>query len=122
MIERMDRMHDEMMKGFGGGSLMKMMGDPFKDDPFFNRGPGFGDMFERADKMMAEMNRGFDEGAPLAKGHFYKQTYHQKGNDVYQTKAHGAIGGGNKIVDRQQMFENKQKGISKAAHERMLNG
>ena len=73
MIERMDRMQEEMMKGFGGGSLMKMMGDPFKDDPFFNRGPGFGgDMFERADKMMAEMHRGFDEGAPLAKGHFYK--------------------------------------------------
>ena len=36
-----------------------------------------------------------------------KQTYHKIGDDVYQTKAHGAIGGGNKIVDRQQLYENQ---------------
>ena len=47
MIERMDKMHNEMFQGFGGGSLMKAFGDPFKDDPFFNRGGG--DMFARAD-------------------------------------------------------------------------
>lgn len=63
MIERMDKMHEEMFKGFGGGSLMKMMGDPFKDDPFFNGGGA--DMFGRAEKMMAEMHRGFDENAPI---------------------------------------------------------
>ena len=75
--------------------------------------------------MMKEMHRGFDSdigGSGLQKGHFIKQTYHKKGDDVYQTRAHGAIGEGNKIVDRQQMYENQSKGVQKAAHERMLNG
>ena len=59
MIERMDRMHEEMFKGFGGGSLLKAFGDPFKDDPFFNRGPD--EMFGRMDKMMKNMmTRDFD--------------------------------------------------------------
>ena len=70
MMERMDKMQNEMMSGFGGGSLMKMMGDPFKDDPFFNRGMGGGsDIFDRAEKMMTGMHRGmgsgFDDNAPL---------------------------------------------------------
>lgn len=100
------------MSEFGGGSLMKMMGDPFKDDPFFNRGMGGGsDIFDRAEKMMSNMHRnmgsvGFDDNAPLQKGHFYKQTYHKRGDDVYQTKAHGAIGGSDKLVDRHQIYEN----------------
>ena len=85
MMQRMDAMHDEMFKGFGGaGSLMKAFGDPFKDDPFFNRGGS--DIFARADQMMKEMHQGFDSdigGSGLAKGHFIKQTYHKRGDDVY---------------------------------------
>ena len=42
-------------------------------------------------------------------------------NEVYQTKAHGAVGGGNRIVERQQMYENQAAGMQKASHERMLN-
>ena len=42
-------------------------------------------------------------------------------NEVYQTKAHGAIGGGNRIIERQQMYENGGTGLKKASHERMLN-
>lgn len=40
---------------------------------------------------------------------------------MYQTKATGAYGGGNRVVDRHQMFENKTAGVAKASHERMLN-
>lgn len=42
-------------------------------------------------------------------------------NQVYQTKAHGAIGKGNRVVDRQQMYQNSATGMKKASHERMLN-
>jgi hypothetical protein len=41
--------------------------------------------------------------------------------EVYQTKSHGAAGGGNRVVDRQQMYENSEYGVKKASHERMLN-
>ena len=50
-----------------------------------------------------------------------KQTYHKRGDDVYQTRAQGAFGGGNRVVDRHQMFENQAQGLQKASHERMLN-
>lgn len=42
-------------------------------------------------------------------------------NEIYQTRSHGAVGGGNRVVDRQQMYENKETGFKKASHERMLN-
>ena len=67
------------------------------------------------------MDREMDMGSGISQGHFVKQTYHKKGDEVYQTKAHGAIGDGNRIVERQQMYENKSQGLQKAAHERMLN-
>ena len=103
-----------MMKGFG-------MSDPFKNDPFFSGG-GSG-MFGGADRMMEQMHVGMDRDfrAEIGQGQFIKQTYHKKGDEVYQTKAHGAIGGGNRLVERQQMYENKSQGLQKAAHERMLN-
>lgn len=41
--------------------------------------------------------------------------------ETYQTRAHGAAGGGNRVVDRQQMYENTEYGVKKASHERMLN-
>lgn len=44
---------------------------------------------------MGDMNAG-----QLGKGQFIKQTYHRKGDEVYQTKAHGALGGGNRMVER----------------------
>jgi hypothetical protein len=49
-----------MMKNFGGG-----MRDPFKDDPFFNRGFG-------AENMMESMRSGMDLGSGLQNGHFIK--------------------------------------------------
>lgn len=59
---------------------------------------------------------------PVGKGQFIKQTYHKKvttgpdgrpQNEIYSTKAHGALGGGNRLVDRQQMYENSTHGIAK---------
>ena len=112
MFSNMENMHKEMMKGFGG-SLMGR--DMFKDDPFFSRGFG-GDMFERADKMFEDMRREMGAGmmdmprpGQLGKGQFMQQSIKkqtkldQNGkqvSEVYQTKAHGAVGGGNRIVDR----------------------
>lgn len=67
----------------------------------------------------------------LGQGHFIKQTYKKQTtldkngrpvDEVYQTKAHGAIGNGNRVVDRQQMYHNSGTGYQKASHERMLNG
>ena len=69
------------------------MSDPFKNDSFFGGG-----LFDRANDMMKGM---MDFGSKIEKGQFMKKTYHQIGDDIYQTKAHGAIGGGHKVVDRQ---------------------
>ena len=116
MFQQMEKMQSQMMQGFG-------MSDPFKNDPFFN-GSGKGGMFDRADKMMEQMRTNMDRdfgSSEIGQGHFIKQTYHKKGDEVYQTKAHGAIGGGNRLVERKQMYENKTQGLQKAAHERMLN-
>ena len=77
----------------------------------------FGKVFENAHRMMDEMHKGMDNhfteismagsgGNGLSRGQFVKQTYHKRGDDVYQTKATGAFGGGNRVVDRHQMFEN----------------
>jgi len=41
--------------------------------------------------------------------------------ETYKTRAHGATGKGNKVVDRHQMYENTGTGMQKASHERMLN-
>jgi hypothetical protein len=41
--------------------------------------------------------------------------------ETYQTKAHGVIGGGNRLVDRHQIYENTGTGMHRAAHERMIN-
>jgi hypothetical protein len=40
MHREMRKMADDMFKGFGGGLMS--MGDPFKDDPFFNGKGGMG--------------------------------------------------------------------------------
>ena len=80
-------------------------------------------MDKMMNQMRADMARGMGDldGGSLGQGQFIKETYHKKGDQVYQTKAHGTIGGGNRLVERQQMYENKGAGIQKAAHERMLN-
>lgn len=39
----------------------------------------------------------------------------------YQNKVAGAIGNGNRVVERQQMYDNTGTGLQKASHERMLN-
>ena len=93
--------------------MSNMMGkDPFANDPFFNNDFGSG-MFCRADEMMNKMrNQMSDMPDPgsLGKGQFMMQStkiqtkMDKNGrpvNEVYQTKAHGANGGGNRIVDRQ---------------------
>ena len=42
--------------------------------------------------------------------------------EKYATKAKGAMGyGGNRIVERHQMYENTGTGLQKIANERMLN-
>ena len=41
--------------------------------------------------------------------------------ESYQTKAHGAYGGKNKVVERHQTYQNDNTGLRKVAHERMLN-
>jgi hypothetical protein len=33
----------------------------------------------------------------------------------------GAIGEGNRVIERQQLYDNSATGMSKASHERMLN-
>lgn len=51
MFQEMNKMHERMMKGFGGSV--------FDDDPFFKNddfGMG-GNMFARADQMMKEMRK-----------------------------------------------------------------
>jgi myeloid leukemia factor 1 len=41
--------------------------------------------------------------------------------ETYQTNANGGFGGGNKVVERHQMYENTGTGLKKVGHERMLN-
>ena len=111
------------------------MSDPFSNDPFFSDS-GFGS-FGRADDMMRKMEDNMRKqmadmprASDLGQGQFMKQTVHTQmkiGKDgkpikeTYQTKAHGAIGGGNRLVDRQQIYENTGTGMHRAAHERMIN-
>ena len=64
------------------------------------------------------------------KGHFVQQTFvsstKMDGNgrpiqERYQNKVAGAIGNGNRVVERQQMYDHSGTGLQKASHERMLN-
>eukprot|EP00831_Metopus_contortus_P034909 TRINITY_DN277_c0_g1_i1.p1 TRINITY_DN277_c0_g1~~TRINITY_DN277_c0_g1_i1.p1 ORF type:complete len:295 (-),score=27.00 TRINITY_DN277_c0_g1_i1:37-921(-) len=66
-----------------------------------------------------------------AQGHYYKQTYVSKtipGGDGrpeverYTTSMARAIGGGNNVMERQQLYQNSATGLEKAGHERTLNG
>ena len=43
-------------------------------------------------------------------------------HQAYHTKATGAFGGGNRVTERHQMYEDTGTGHQKMAHERMLNG
>lgn len=64
-------------------------------------------------------------------GHFVKQTFVSSTkmgpdgrpiSEKYQTKAQGAFGSdGNRIAERQQMYENSGTGLQKASHERVFN-
>lgn len=74
MFQEMDKMHERMMKGFGGSNMF--------DDPFFNNDDfGFGmggNMFARADQIMNEMRKQMsDMPRPdqIGKGQFVQQTY-----------------------------------------------
>lgn len=82
--------------------------------------------------MQKEMRMGFDDGGHRAvgPGQFMQQstvTNMRTGPDgkpvkeTYKTRAHGATGKGNKVVDRHQIYENSGTGLQKASHERMLN-
>ena len=59
-----------MFKGFGGG--MMSMGDPFKDDPFFNgKGSGMGMIgFDGMDKMMSNISKGMSMPTKGGQGSF----------------------------------------------------
>lgn len=63
-------------------------------------------------------------------GHFVQQTFvsstkmDRDGRPVqesYQNKVAGAIGNGNRVIERQQAYGNTGTGLQKASHERMLN-
>lgn len=110
-----------MFKGFGGG--MMSMGDPFKDDPFFN-GKGGGGMgmigFDGMDKMMSNMSKGMSMPTKGGQGSFQMQSYSNTTkmgpngkpiSEVYQTKTKGATGNdGNRIHERHQMYDNSATG------------
>ena len=56
-------------------------------------------MRQEMQRGMGDMNMNFNGGS-IGKGQFIKETYHKKGDEVYQTKAHGTIGGGPRLVER----------------------
>jgi len=121
MHREMRKMADDMFKGFGGGFMS--MGDPFKDDPFFNGKGGMGQMmgFGGIDKMMKEMRSGMLDNMPSGgNGHFQMQSYSnvtkmgpdgKPVSEVYQTKTKGAHGpDGKRITERHQMYDNQATG------------
>ena len=65
-------------------------------------------------------------------GHFVQQTYMSSTkldangkpvSEKFQSKAQGAIGrDGNKMMEKQQMYDNQMTGQQKASHQKMLNG
>lgn len=115
--------------------MMTLLGfgkDVFDNDPFFSRGNPFEQMDKMMNKMRKEMLQPSDFGS-FANGpgqRFQQETLVSStkmlnGRPVeekYATKAKGAIGhGGNRIVERHQMYENSGTGLQKIANERMLN-
>lgn len=135
MHSQMNQMANQMFKGFGGG--MMSMGDPFKDDPFFNGKGGSGMSmlggFDGMDRMMGDMRK--EMSMPMGKGGQGSYQMQSYGNttkigpdgrpvkEVYQTKTQGARGAdGKHISERHQMYDNSKTGHQKMAHERMLDG
>jgi len=57
-----------------------------------------GNMSSNFQEMSSHMSSSGGNG--LARGNFVKETYHKKGDHVYQTKARGAFDGGDRVVDR----------------------
>eukprot|EP00347_Sterkiella_histriomuscorum_P010066 403338814 len=144
-FQEMDRMAQKMMRDFDM-PMMKassMFGgrDPFRDDPFFNndmRSGGFGgfqDIESKMMKMMSNSRKMMEDvpkmGSGNGQGQFVSQSYVSStvlgpdGRPIqqkYGQKVAGAIGNGNKVIERQQMYDNSATGLQKASHERMLNG
>ena len=75
-------------------------------------------------KGMSDMPRGLGNGQFMSSSTVTQMKTGPDGKPVketYKTRAHGATGKGNKVVDRQQMYEHTGTGLQKASHERMLN-
>jgi hypothetical protein len=92
------------------------MRDPFRDDPFF-ADSGFGRMDQMMNDMRNQMKFAMSSnmGSGNGNGHFVQQTFvsstklDANGRPVqekYQNKVAGAIGNGNKVIERQQMYDN----------------
>ncbi|CDW73116.1 UNKNOWN [Stylonychia lemnae] len=132
---------NNIMQNFGMPQMKMMMpfgrDDPFANDPFFNGG-GFGGIDKMMKKMQKDMNNAMNSQSSMmsmnigdgGQSHFVKQTYvsstklDQNGRPIqekYQNKVAGTMGNGNKVVERQQMYDNSGTGLTKASHERMLN-
>lgn len=110
--------------------------DPFMNDPFF-ADSGFGRMDQMMNNMRKQMKQmmntdhmGSIGGGSGGNGHFVQQTFvsstkmDANGRPIqekYQNKVAGAIGNGNKVIERQQLYDNSATGLQKASHERMLN-
>ncbi|CDW71639.1 UNKNOWN [Stylonychia lemnae] len=89
--------------------------DLFQDGPFFNQ------------------NRFSESAGGIVNpgvGHFVSQSYvsqtkfDNNGRPIqekYQNRVAGALGNGNRIIERQQMYDNGGTGLQKISHERMLN-
>ena len=118
-----------MQNPFGGG-------DPFANDPFFSEPFGqMGSMDKMIGKMRNDMKRSMNEPMSMkmngmGSGKFSQMQsisstktdqYGRPVKQTYQTKANGAIGNGNKVTERHQMYENSGTGHQKMAHERMMN-
>ena len=111
-----------MKNAFGGRGIGG--GDPFANDPFFSEpmggmGMGFGNIDKMISKVQKNMQQSMMGGdGPSMRGmggngkfaqmqQITKTKADQYGNPItetYQTKAQGAIGGGNKITERHQMY------------------
>ena len=141
-------MANRMMKGFGMGKQVfnqidsrDSLGDPFKNDPFFSGKGGLFDGFGNMDKMVKQMRSDMQQQMAnpaimqagkdgKGMGHFKQMqivSSTKMGKDgkpvreTYKTDAQGSYGGGNKITERHQLYENTANGYKKKAHERMIN-
>jgi hypothetical protein len=111
---------------------MKMR-DPFENDPFFSGGSSFGNMDEMMNRMQANMHHKMSsiESQMGSGGRFIKQTSKTTSKtgpdgrpiqETYNTHAMGGVGrDGKRVIDRKQTYEHSGTGLSKVAHERMLN-